>query len=118
MPIYPSPEEMGLTRETLYDENKAMLYWLLYGPKDFIQTSVSEMKEVLFRTITLLEDFKDPEVASVQSESIWGAKTVGEQCEAIQKYTAVMRKMLDIMFRYSKEYPFSNASSTDKSKEG
>ncbi len=37
--------QAGLTRETLFNSNKSLPFWLQYAPDDFIQVIVHEIKE-------------------------------------------------------------------------
>jgi hypothetical protein len=50
-----SPEEMGLTPETVYKYEKAMPYWLQYETESFIQSIVHEAREQVFAVETLLK---------------------------------------------------------------
>ena len=111
----PSPQEMGLlTRDDIHDELKAMPYWLLHHPKDMIQASVHELREELMHIDLFLKElYEDPEISSLPIKSLRGPITVGQYCEVMQIYMTNMVKMMAVMFRYTREYPFEGDSTPE-----
>src|SRR5919198_111791 len=87
--------------DDIFDPTSEMPYWLKHNPADFIHSIAHEIREEAFRARVYLKAFEDdPDLASHAVESIWGPKTVGENCVEIRKYLNRIRQLTMIAAEY------------------
>ncbi len=96
------PNNSEITRETLYNPEISMPYWMEFSSGEFIRQIVHDLRHELHAISTLASFIHDnPEAGITPVNSLNGEKTIREVCDMILLKETKFSEIPDVAWRYA-----------------